>query len=266
MVGERDIKFYAELKQTNEDLVNYLNKCHEKSPFFDYTLTFNDYVKQVDNLLKQYPEKNQIFGHSTSGATIFSSSISSNSFLNSSTTATNPQLSSPLPPSAVFSSNLPTFTFCGLKKDDNEQAEQQANVEELNDQDDEPQPVPSFEEVREENTIYSVKAKLYERGRGTGSELKFDLLGVGRVYVKSLSAKNKLQLVFRQEPDLRRVLFNETINPDIPIKLLPKAVSMVHTNQTLNPSPTNEPKNYILKTKDDGDAKNLYDTLAKIKS
>lgn len=351
MVGERDPRFYGELKQTNDDLYNYLTKCREKSPYFDYTPTLNDYVKQVGDLLRQYPEKtssSSIFGQaSTSANSLSTTTTATNCISNTNTnslaplsvmsslatvavTTNNPtsslanpsstpfsgsifQSASPLmaptsigsltslsqpttqlsatpssqttapttkpftfgSPAALFqtpatsaTTNSPLFTF-SLPKKDETQTNNNSIISGVNDdtnktvgdeQDDAPPPEPNVDKYEEKDAKYSVKIKLYGKDGPAGSEAGLNVLGVGYLYVKSYDSPNKLQVIFRQEPDLRRVLLNEIVTPSIPIKRLPqKAIQIVFPS-------TEGSKIYLFKAKDEKDADDLFNTLNSLKS
>jgi hypothetical protein len=55
MAFDRNPRFYGELKQTNEDILKIVQVFHKKSPYFDYTVTFQDYIKQVAELKSKFP-------------------------------------------------------------------------------------------------------------------------------------------------------------------------------------------------------------------
>lgn len=354
MVGERDQRFYCELKQTNDDLYNYLTKCREKSPYFDYTPTLNDYVKQVGELLRQYPEKTSsssstsIFGQASTSANsstittatncisntntnssapssvmsslaaapvttnnptsnlantpsnLFSSSIfQSTTFMAPTSTSSLPSLSQPptqlsaTPSSQTTAPTTTPFLFGSLstpfqtstaspaaatpfsfslpKKDEtltNNNSTIGSTTDDNNktvgdEQDDAPPPAPNVDKYEEKDAKYSVKAKLYEKDKSVGGEVSLNLLGLGYLYVKNYDSPNKLQVIFRQEPDLRRVLLNEVVTPSIPIGRLPqKAVHIVFPSTNVEGSS----RSYVLKAKDEKDADALYNTLNSLKS
>lgn len=227
MVGERDPKFYSELKQMNDDFVSFLKTTHEKSPYFDFTPTINDYVRQIGELTKQYPEKTvQVQAQPQAPLSFFSFAAN------------------PLAPNTTSAQPETTTTIGG------------GGGEEEDAEDDAPPPEPKVDKYEEPDSKYSIKCKLYEKGKSaTQGEVAVNLLGIGMLYVKALDTSNKLQVIVRQDPDLRRVLLNEVVTPSIPVKLLPKAVQM------LFPGPTGETKFYIAKLKDETDAQTLHDLL-----
>lgn len=114
---ERDPKFYSELKQLNVDFVKFIDETQQKSPYFDLTPTLNDYIRQFNELERQYPAGSAGFTKPTQlnsqpitfggggaglGTNINSTSNSSNSGFNTSTTT-----------QSIFSlssANAPTFT------------------------------------------------------------------------------------------------------------------------------------------------------------
>lgn len=281
MVGERDSKFYSELKQMNEDLVAYLKETNDKSPYFDFTPTLNDYVKQIEDLDKQYPEKTgekpapkqpSIFNinatpfipsASIASATPISHAnslsqppTSTLSFGSSATTQPTFIFGAPQNQAPAATSPSPFFSFTLPKKTEEETASNnQGNADEANEaaDDDAPPPDSTIDRYQEPNAKHSVKCKLYEKG----SDGPVNLLGIGYVYLKTLDNPHKLQVIFRQEPDLRRVLLNEVISANIPgqVKLLPKAVQLMFPNQK------GDIKCYITKVKDDNDANTLFDHL-----
>lgn len=126
------------------------------------------------------------------------------------------------------------------------------------DTEDQPPPEPKIDRFEEQDVKHSARCKLYEKGVKTqDNDLTINLLGVGYLYVKDMDQPNKFQVIFRQEPDLRRVLLNEIVTPIIPVKMLPKAVQIVFPGTEAN----SKSRFYIAKLKDDNEAKALYDIL-----
>lgn len=286
MVGQRDAKFYSELKQMNEDFVAFLKEANDKSPYFDFTPTLNDYVKQIQDLEKQFPEKTKENNDASASKQTSMFNINASPFIPSAPTIPAvPSLPSnnSLPsqaPTSTFSFGLntntqPTFIFGATsnqtttatspslfnftlpkKPEENNTNNIQNNATEANeaDDDDAPPPDPKIDRYEEPNAKHSVKCKLYEKVTEGSSAT---LLGIGFLYLKALDTPDKLQVIFRQEPDLRRVLLNEAISAKIPgqVKLLPKAVQLLFPNQR------GEIKTYITKVKDDNDRNALFDQL-----
>jgi len=293
MVGERDPKFYSELKQINEDLLSLLKNTHEKSPYFDFSPTVKDYMDQIAELEKQYPEKSSSLPATKSSlfstpSTPFAPVITSTSAspsapigslfqapLISQTNTSLSQAPSMQPFLFGASSNLaapPTtttsstsfFSFSLPKKEDdinksNNNVSQDTTTTVNNNNtetdDDAPPPEPNVDKYEEPDAKHSVKCKLYEKGKMVNSEVSVNLLGVGMLYVKTLDSPSKLQIIFRQEPELKRVLLNEVVTPNIPVKMLPKAV------QVMFPDQERGSKFYIFKLKDESDAKTLHNML-----
>lgn len=253
MTGQRDTKFYSELKQLNGDLIDYLKLCHEKSPYFDFSPTIKDYLKQFADLEKQYscdkqPMQPFLFGSplNPNPTSFFSFTLppkkdeentANNSIINNTTTTTTTN-------NSTFSSN-----------NNNNNLNKDTDTNKDNDEDDDVPPEPKIDKYEEPNAKHSAKCKLYEKGKGVGSEVNVNLLGIGMLYVKGLDTPNKLQVIVRQEPDLRRVLLNDVISSNIPVKLLPKAV------QITVPGQGGEIKYYIIKVKDESEASVLYEML-----
>lgn len=125
---------------------------------------------------------------------------------------------------------------------------------------DAPPPEPNVEKYEEPNAKYRVRCKLYERGSVVGGSASMSLLGHGELFVKQMDAPNKLQIIVRQDPDLRRVMLNELVTANIPLKLLPKAVQMIL------PGAAGNSRFYIAKVKDENDAKQLYELLQTVKA
>lgn len=121
---------------------------------------------------------------------------------------------------------------------------------------DEPPPQPKIEKFDEPDSKLTYRAKLYEKTKSK-DENKFDIkpIGIGQVYVKEIVGENKHQMIFRQEPDYKRVLLNEIVTPNLPTSLLPKAISFVF------PSPEGTGKFYIIKVRDDKERDELHSTL-----
>lgn len=122
-----------------------------------------------------------------------------------------------------------------------------------------PPPEPKIEKYEEPNAKHSIRCKLYERIKGSGSnqadDNKLNLTGIGTLFVKSADTPDKLHLVLRQDPDMLKVIFNEYITSSIPIKLLGKAIQMIM------PIPSGGSKLTIFKFKDDSDASTVFDIL-----
>lgn len=293
MVGERDPKFYSELKQINEDLLSFLKETHAKSPYFDFSPTVNDYVKQIGDLEKHYPEKSAPISTTTTTANITSSIPKPSPFtfsaaaapfmpsnVNNTLGASQPvptsipaltsqpflfgsqSLATSAAPASLASTNTTTstsfFSFTLPKKDEPAKVENSNNDdkgESGTDADDDAPPEPKIDKFEEQGAKYSVKCKLYEKGKTVHGEVNVDMLGIGTLYVKAMDAPKKLQVIIRQDPDLRRVLLNEVITPNLPVKLLPKAVQLVF------PRPGEENKFYIVKTRDEQEARALHDIL-----
>lgn len=277
---KRDQLFYSELKKLNEDLIDYLKQTQEKSPYFDFSPTLDDYIKQFKELDKKYPEKLSLFPTtttSTTNSTPFSfgappavgvnSSISTNStpfsfgaslgtggggVANSGATTNNAPLSFF---GAAVSANNSVLSNQGTVTA-SDSAENDAEGDAANADDDDAQPPePNVEKYDEPDSRYSVKCKLYERGRTTNNEVSMNLLGIGQLFIKPMEDQNKRQIVFRQDPDLRRVLVNEVLTPNNPVKSLPKAVQMMF------PTADGGTKFYIAKVKDEALARTLEEHL-----
>lgn len=104
--------------------------------------------------------------------------------------------------------------------------------------------------------MFSVRCKLYEKAKSPEGEMTLNLLGVGQLFIKSMEDPNKRQVIFRQDPDLRRILLNEVMTPNFPVRSLPKAVQLAF------PTSAGGSKFYILKLKEDTDASNLVEHLS----
>lgn len=142
-----------------------------------------------------------------------------------------------------------------------EQTQTQINQDDADDDDAPPEvPEPNVDKYEEPNAKYSVRCKLYSRGNVVDGTSSISLEGFGILYVKDLETPNKLQVIFRQDPDLRKVLLNQVITQNIPIKQLPKAVQMILPGQA------GDTKLYIAKVKEEKDAMALYQVLTSIKS
>lgn len=115
-------------------------------------------------------------------------------------------------------------------------------------------PEPKIDKYEEPDVVHSVRCKLYIK---TEIDSRVRLLGIGNFYVKDLGS-DKQQVVMRQEPDLRKVLLNEFINENIPIKKRPKAVQLVFLQ---NVNGIKSSSVYVVKLKEDKDADALYDVL-----
>lgn len=299
-MAQRDDKFYSEVKQLNQDLFDYAKKCLDKSAYFDFTPTLQDYCKQFKEIEAKYPANStnstipkptttssrpSLFGTTTAPITTPSTqpslfgtanvpmtTTSSQPFLfgtpNVSLTTTssqpflfgNPNVS--LTTTTTSATTFPFFSFTApLKKDEAPRDETQKADGQADDDEEHQPPEPKVDKYEEPDSSYSVKCKLYEKGNKTsGGEIPVNLLGIGTLYVKSLDNPAKLQVIVRQEPDLRRVLLNEVITPSIPVKLLPKAVQMIF------PGSAGENKFYIAKVKDESDANTLHGFLNLSKS
>lgn len=120
-------------------------------------------------------------------------------------------------------------------------------------------PESNVDKYEEPDAKFQVRCKLYERGKVADGTASINLIGFGVLFVKSMDAANKLQVIFRQDPDLRKVLLNEVITPQIPVKQISKTVQM------LIPGPSGETKFYFAKVREEKDATELYELLKSIK-
>lgn len=251
MNTQREPKFYSELKQLNNDLIKYLQLNQETSPYFNFTATLNDYIRQIDDLIKKYPPTD-----SSTTTNLFTSTSSPSTLDKSAGVPAGLNTSTPFQfgSSSIFSPpSAPTFSFAAAVAPRKEETVQNEDPDDKEDKDALP-PVPVIDKYEEQGAKYSVKCKIYDKSSKTSSgDISTILLGIGNCYIKSLEA-NKLQVIVRQDPDLRRVLLNQTITEKIPIKLLPKAVQIALPVQ-------GETKVYILKVKDERDADALYQHL-----
>lgn len=116
-------------------------------------------------------------------------------------------------------------------------------------------PEPNLEIYEEQNVKFSVKSKLYEKVKDPEGNVSVHLLGIGMLYVKNLSDPNKYQVVFRQDPDLRKVLINEVFTRDLPVKSLQKALQIAFLTSS------GESKFYIVKLASEKDTNHLYELL-----
>lgn len=184
MLTAKSDSYFAELKQINEDLKDYLIKTLEKSQYHDFTPTFQDYIDQVKRL----------------------------DLLDSESTD--------------------------------------------NDGEQEAPPEPNLDKFEETGYKVAIRCKLYQRvNKKTGSEPTVEVLGIGTFYVKPTESESKLQVIFRQDPDLRKVLLNEIVTPKIPIRALPKAVQLAFWNES------GQTRIYIAKAGSEQDANQLRDCL-----
>lgn len=124
----------------------------------------------------------------------------------------------------------------------------------IQDEENEVPPEPNVDKYEEPDAKFTVKVKLYERARNSAGEFPVSLIGIGLLYVKNIEPQ-KVQLVVRQEPDMRKVLLNEVVTPNIPVKLLNKAVQIAFA------SPSGESKLNIIKLGTENDTSSLYDIL-----
>lgn len=232
----------------NEDLLAYLKSVQEKSPYYDFTSTLEDYIKQFKELDKKYPEntnnvENTNVEKKAPPTFTFGSINTNNSAPLFSFGGTNNIFSTPANNALVPNNNTNTSannnTDATTTNDNKDEGDNNA------DEEDAPPPEPNVEKYEETGAIFSVKCKLYEKGKGPDGEITINLLGLGQMFVKAMEDQNKRQVIFRQDPDLRRVLLNEVITPNQPVKQLPKAVQMVF------PLADGEIKSYIVKVKDD---------------
>lgn len=232
MASNRDPKFYSELKQLNEDILELIKETQEKSPYFDFTPTFESYIKQFNDLDKQFPSP---------APSLFSSSVFTASFAGPSFSFKNydmpsiTNLAQPPQPAATTATN-------------------EADDDNAPDSEDAPPPEPKIDKYEETNVKYSTRCKLYSKTKSeTGTSAS--LIGLGMLYIKPLESANSVQIVVRQEPDLRRVLLNEVFTSSMPARNLTKAVQFVL------PGSDGAGKIYIAKVRDEEEAKALHSQL-----
>lgn len=273
MSKPRDPKFYSELKQMNDDLLSQFRETHEKSPYYDYTPTFEDYIKQFKELEQKFPINAATitttttaplfqFGKpaDTSTSTTNAGNTSFFSFSLAKKDVENKTSTQSAPPT-IFSAfgtgslipPVPSIPVPGTSKNQTETDEDDNNGDEA---DDPPPPEPKVDKYEEVGAKHSVRCKLYLKNNKGESGPAISLLGLGMLYIKSLEAPGSVQVIVRQEPDLRRVLLNEVVTSDIPVKILTKAVQFA-----LPGSDGAGTKIYVAKVKDDADAKALHGHL-----
>lgn len=121
-------------------------------------------------------------------------------------------------------------------------------------------PEPNVDKYEETDAKVGVRVKLYEKTRGDAGQASYTTIGVGMIYVKACPEDpNKLQVIFRQDPDLRRVLFNEIVTAQMPApKLGSKTVQMVFPPKDQG----GKPRFYVAKFANDDDAKKFLDGLS----
>jgi len=283
----RDPKFYGELKKLNEEFIKFVDTTIKKSPYFDLSPTLKDYVKQfneIDDKYKSTPAQNNFLTTTTPTTTTPAApTIGTLATATTTTTSTTEQpktlFGSSLPqstnPASFFSfslansqttNNTSTFSFGASStlpfqsKPLGEQtaplpADTTAAAAEGDDGEESTPPQPNVEKYEEPDAKFQVRCKLYERGKMADGTASINLLGFGVLFVKSMDANDKLQVVFRQDPDLRKVSMNEVITPQIPVKHISKTVQM------LIPGTNGETKFYFVKVKEESDAKKLFDLL-----
>lgn len=129
------------------------------------------------------------------------------------------------------------------------------------DDEDAPPPEPNVDKYEETNAKYQCRCKLYERIMSKdGGPAPTNYQGCGELFVKAMDDPNKLHVIIRQDPDLRRVLLNQVITQNIPVKLFPK------TLRILAPSSDGTTRFYVVKVKDDKIAGELFTILNSAKS
>lgn len=231
MASTRDPKFYSELKQLNEDILQLIKETHEKSPYFDFSPTFEDYIRQFNDLEKQFP---------LPAPSLFSSSVFTGSFAAPSFSFKSYDL--PTKPSLLEHHPLTTPTTNEADEDNAAESE------------DAPPPEPKIDKYEETNVKYSTRCKLYTKTRNEAGTSAL-MVGLGMLYIKPLESANSIQIVVRQEPDLRRVLLNEVFTSSMPARILTKAV------QFILPGSDGAGKIYIAKVRDEEEARALHSHL-----
>lgn len=269
---ERDPKFYNEIRQLNEDLLRYVEANHKKSPYFDFTETFLDYIKQMADLEKQYPPGQQ---PPTEVKTLFSLAHQQPQQPQQPQQLQQPQQPSQ-PPHQLHPLKQPTQLFQQQQQnssgpsvnnrtfDDTTRTMDATNTQTATGDDadeDLPPPEPNLAKYEESGAKFQCRCKLYERvvTKGAGATAPA-YKGCGVLFVKDMDTPHKLHLIMRQDPDLMRVLLNQVITENIPIKLFPKAV------QFLAPSSDGVTRFYVAKVKEDKIGAELFAMLNSVKS
>lgn len=285
MAFERNPRFYGELKQTNEDIIKLVENFHKKSPYFDYTATFQDYIKQIDELKKKFPvvgaqnDQNKstsnnnhhvtgnLFGSSTTNNTPATSNGSSNNntntnanpFMNTNTNMTfntSAERNTSTPFAAPFSQQSTPFF---MPPTDSTKHEPDTTGRDDAEEDSAP-PKPNIDKFEEPDAKYQARCKLYERLIGNPNvSSSHALLGCGSLFIKQLDTPAKLHLIIRQDPDLRKVLLNQVITASTPLKQLMKSI------QLIVPGEGGKTNCYIAKVKDDKVASEVYQLLSSVR-
>jgi hypothetical protein len=264
MAFERNPRFYGELKQTNEDILKVVEGCQKKSPYFDFSAAFEDYIKQVQELKQKFPiedaqddtkpvttSANSFTGNLFGNNTVNSSMNNGNN--NSNDTSNNTTITNSIFASLASGQTTPFFV---PKKNDEQEAMGGGEEQE----EDSAPPQPNVEKFEEPDAKYTARCKLYERLLGAPNvSSSHSLLGCGSLFVKQLDAPNKLHLIIRQDPDLRKVLLNHVITAATPLRQLVKAI------QLMVPGEDGKTTCYVIKVKDDKIASELYQLLHSVK-
>lgn len=259
-------QYLADVKQLNEDLKAYVLEMLGKSAYVDFTPTFNDYIKQLKSLDDKHNSvvstqsslPNPIFSQPAIPKPSFSQPI----FKQPQPIFTQPNVPQPLfaPPSfsqpsfsqpGGFSQSIftpPTFAQPNISPQAN------TTTGDTEDTEDTP-PEPNCEKFVETGHKLEVRCKLYQRKKKVSGELETHLIGVGMLYAKPMD-EGKLQIIFRQDPDLRKVPLNEIITKTSVVRSLNKAVQMAFPDPAAG-----QPKIFIVKVATPNEADRLYNCV-----
>lgn len=237
-------QYLADVKLLNENLKNYVLESLGQSEYIDFTPTFNDYISQIKNLDDKHNSvyssqsnlTKPLFSQPAPLSSSFSQSVFSQSMFSQSGSASQP----------IFTP--PTFAQSATPSQPN------ATIGDTEDTEDTP-PEPNVDKFVESGHKLELRCKLYQRVRTTRNEMETKLIGVGMLYVKPID-DGKLQIIFRQDPDLRKVAMNEIITKSSVVSNQPKAVKMAFPDPAAG-----QPKMFIAKVASENESNKLYDCV-----
>lgn len=149
-----------------------------------------------------------------------------------------------------FGSKSPTITFSAenLKTEPPQMPQEE---------DEDQPPVVNFTPIKENDTIFESKSKLFCFKNG-----KYEELGVGQLYLKPVDDK-KIQLIMRNDSALGTIMANTLLNESV--KFTKRNAKNVQLTCVLDPTKSTKPQTILFKFKDSQITDSFENELTKLK-
>ncbi|XP_026466956.1 nuclear pore complex protein Nup50-like [Ctenocephalides felis] len=287
----RDNEFFTQIRSLNKSVSQWIKEHVDKDPICVLTPIFRDYEKHLREIQDKYEKRKESISfnsansvtdsikplsdsdkgrspdkleHKTDNSlkvsaeeakqkSIFGTGSATFSFGNSTTSPPSTL------PTAGFSFGMGTpFTFGNAVSNPSstkESTPSQSSVQEDPDEDEPPK--VEFKAVIEEDSIYTIRCKVFIK-----KDENYVDGGVGNLFLKPVKDRNKMQLIVRADTNLGNLLLNVLLSDSIPTKRMGKNnVMMVCIPTPDKPAPTS----ILLRVKTSEQADELLEMIDKHK-